>query len=45
MRLVALSAAVALLAPACTWVHMAPGATDVRVVEAAPAGELVTLPM
>lgn len=38
MRLVALSAAVTLLAPACTWVHMAPGATDVRVVEAAPAG-------
>lgn len=38
MRLVALSAAVTLLAPACTWVHMAPDATDVRVVEAAPAG-------
>ena len=30
--------AAALLAPACTWVHMAPGASAVRVVQAAPAG-------
>jgi hypothetical protein len=30
--------AAALLAPACTWVHMAPGASAVRVVAAAPSG-------
>lgn len=30
--------AIVLFAPACTWVHMAPGASAVRVVEAAPAG-------
>ena len=30
--------AAALLTPACTWVHMAPGASAVRVVQAAPAG-------
>ena len=37
MRLAAV-VAVALLAPACTWVHMAPGASAVRVVQAAPSG-------
>ncbi len=37
MRL-AIVLAAALLAPACTWVHMAPGASAVRVVQAAPSG-------
>lgn len=37
MRL-AFAIAIAALVPACTWVHMAPGASAVRVVEAAPAG-------
>jgi hypothetical protein len=37
MRLAVALATVVLL-PACTWVHMAPGASAVRVVEAAPAG-------
>ena len=37
MRLAAV-VAVALLAPACTWVHMAPGASAVRVVQAVPSG-------
>ena len=37
MRLAAV-VAVALLAPACTWVHLAPGASAVRVVQAAPSG-------
>ena len=31
-------AAAALAAGGCTWVHMAPGASAVRVVTAAPAG-------
>ena len=30
--------ALALLLPACTWVHMAPGASAVKVVGAAPTG-------
>lgn len=30
--------AVAVLASACTWVHMAPGASAVKVVQGAPAG-------
>jgi hypothetical protein len=37
MRIVAL-AVVTLLATGCTWVHMAPGASVVRVVNAAPTG-------
>jgi len=35
-RLLPLS--LALLLPACTWIHMAPGANMVRVLDAAPAG-------
>jgi hypothetical protein len=40
MRLLSLSFAVAatLLFSGCTWVHMAPGASAVKVVTAAPAG-------
>lgn len=38
MRLSLLLVATALLAPACTWVHMAPGASAVRVEAAPPAG-------
>jgi hypothetical protein len=34
----AVLAAVVALASGCTWVHMAPGASAVRVVTAAPAG-------
>jgi len=37
MRLAAITAVV-LLAPACTWVHMAPGASAVRVADGPPAG-------
>ena len=35
---IAIVLAVVLSAPACTWVHMAPGASAVRVVESAPPG-------
>lgn len=39
MRLLPLLTAASVLAlSACTWVHMAPGAKAVRVVEATPAG-------
>lgn len=37
MRLAVLPAAVVLLASACTWVHMAPGASGVRVVDTVPS--------
>lgn len=37
MRLL-IVATLALTTSACTWVHMAPGASAVRVVSAAPAG-------
>lgn len=37
MRLAAITAVV-LLAPACTWVHMAPGASAVRVADGPPTG-------
>lgn len=37
MRL-ALAAALALTASACTWVHMAPGASAVQVTASPPAG-------
>jgi hypothetical protein len=33
-----LAAAIAVLLPACTWVHMAPGASAVRVVASQPTG-------
>ena len=36
--LLLLTAGTALALSSCTWVHMAPGASAVRVVEAAPAG-------
>ncbi|MGH8031707.1 MAG: DUF4156 domain-containing protein [Luteimonas sp.] len=38
MSKLALLIPIALLANACTWVHMAPGASAVRVLSAAPAG-------
>jgi hypothetical protein len=40
MRQLPVLAAIALLAvlPGCTWVHMAPGASAVRVIASAPAG-------
>lgn len=38
MRTIAITAALALTASGCTWVHMAPGAQAVRVVEGPPAG-------
>lgn len=38
MRLALAAPLLALLASACTWVHMAPGASAVRVVEGPPAG-------
>ena len=38
MRFPLLSAAVLLSLSACTWVHMAPGASAVKVVTAAPGG-------
>lgn len=37
MRLI-FAFAFVLLVPACTWVHMAPGASAVKVVNAAPVG-------
>ena len=37
IRLFALAAS-CLLAAGCTWVHMAPGASKVRVVDGTPAG-------
>lgn len=38
MRTFLLFLAIVLPATGCTWVHMAPGASAVRVVQAAPAG-------
>ena len=38
MRIAALAIVLAMTASACTWVHMAPGAQAVRVVEGPPAG-------
>lgn len=38
MQKFALLIPVALLSTACTWVHMAPGASSVKVVSAAPTG-------
>ena len=38
MPRILLLAVTASLASACTWVHMAPGASAVRVVEGPPAG-------
>lgn len=36
-HLLSLAAATAVLASGCTWVHMAPGASSVRVISAGPA--------
>jgi len=38
MRILIIAAALALTVGGCTWVHMAPGAQAVRVVEGPPAG-------
>lgn len=38
MRRLAIVSAFAVLLPACTWVHMAPGASAVKVVDVAPTG-------
>jgi hypothetical protein len=38
MRHLAASLIVTVLASGCTWVHMAPGASAVKVVSSAPAG-------
>lgn len=38
MRKLTLLVPLCLLSSACTWVHMAPGASAVKVVSAAPAG-------
>lgn len=38
MRLITLAASTLLFASGCTWVHMAPGASAVRVVTGTPTG-------
>lgn len=38
MRLMTIAASTLLLASGCTWVHMAPGASAVRVVTGTPTG-------